>query len=162
MEVFMSDPDALESVNFSKAKSGLSVVMDDVVHARQPRLVQRHGGRESMLLVRPDDLIRSLEQFRLAFTVTIEPGEVTVAVPEFGVLGFGDDLDSAMKDLVAELRAYSRRFFERSAFYLETDRASHYPKLLRFALTHPDEQLDLLYQDADVAAGAPKQAALVR
>jgi hypothetical protein len=111
-----------------------------------------------MLLVRPDDLVRGLDQFRLSFTVTIDSGEVTVAVPDFGLLGFGEDLDDAMKDLVGELRAYTRRFFERQAFYLETARASHYPKLLRFALTHPDEQLELLLQDARAAAGSPAHA----
>ena len=108
-----------------------------------------------MLLVRPDDLVRWLEQFRLSLTVTIAENDVAVAVPEFGVIGTGEDLDTAMGDLVDELRAYARRFFERSAFYMETDRASHYPKLLRFALTHPDEQLDLLLQDAEDAAAPP-------
>jgi hypothetical protein len=65
-------------------------------------------------------------------------------VPRLGVLGFGATADEALADLVIELRAYARDYFERASFYAATDRAEHAPWLLRFALTPPDQQLELL------------------
>ena len=67
---------------------------------------------------------------------------------------FGETLEDAMEDLVEELRAYARDFFERASFYAETDRAGHAPWLLRFALAPPDRQLELLYEDSRVAAAS--------
>jgi antitoxin of RelE/RelB toxin-antitoxin system len=143
---------AIPEIDFSSAKSALSSLMDEVVHQRQPHLVQRHKGRETMLLVRPDDLARWLETFRFSVAVTFGEGDAAVEWEGFGVVGVGEDLHAAMEDLVVELRAYARRFFEQSQFYAQTDRARHYPWLLRFALTPPDAQLELLYADADAAA----------
>lgn len=145
---------ALSEMDFSSAKSGLSTVMDEVVHSHQPRLVKRHRGKERMLLVRPEDLARWLDTFGFDLAVTFgEEGDVTVAARGVGVLGFGDSLDEAMRDLADELAAYARRFFANAEFYARTDRAHHYPALLRFALQRDrDEQLALLYGDAETAS----------
>lgn len=147
---------ALRQLDFTHAKSGLSAVMDDVVHNHQPRVVQRRG-REAMLLVRPDDLARWLEPFRLEVGLVLDGGEVTAEIPDMGVLGFGDTVDEALEDLAAELRAYAQRFFERSQFYIETDRARHYPTLLRFALTPAEKQLELIRSDIEAGAESPKR-----
>lgn len=142
----------LTSLDFSRAKSALSDVMTQVVHEHSPRLVSRHRGKEQMLLVRAEDLAHYLDSFRFEPKVVIDSGEVTVELQDLGVLGFGESLESAMEDLVAELRAYARRFFERSGFYMHTDRARHAPWLLRFALTPPERQLDLISADSQRAA----------
>jgi hypothetical protein len=146
--------DALPSVDFSEAKAHLSDVMTAVVHGRQPRLVQRHRGKEAMLLMRADDVARALAAFRFQPQVVYSEGEVTVALERFGILGFGATLEEALEDTVAELRAYAQRFFERPAFYAETDRADHWPWLLRFALTPQDGQAALLVEDSRVVAPA--------
>ncbi len=55
-------------------------------------------------------------------------------------------LEEALADAVEELRAYAQRYFADAAFYAKTDRASHWPWLLRFALTSPDRQVQLLVE----------------
>lgn len=141
----------LKEVAFTHAKASLSSVMDEVVHDHQPRVVQRKG-REEMLLVRRDDLAHWLATFRLNVFLTLDEGEVTAEARGLDVLGFGATAEGALEDLANELRVYAQRFFERSAFYRETDRAKHYPFLLRFALTPPDKHMDLIH--ADIAAAA--------
>jgi hypothetical protein len=155
----MPDATALPEMDFSRAKAQLSAVMDDVVHKHQPQLIQRKG-REAMLLVRPDDLARWLGSFCLDVRLVLDEGEVTAEAPGLGVLGFGESSETALEDLVCELRAYARRFFERSEFYRETDRAKHFPALLRFALTPPDKQLELIHSDIEAAARHHQQEAL--
>jgi PHD/YefM family antitoxin component YafN of YafNO toxin-antitoxin module len=141
----------LPELKFSEAKTGLSAVMNEVVREGKPQVVQRN--KEAMVLVRPSDLSRWLETFRLTFRVTLDEGEVAITADPVGVLGLGESLDAALDDLVVELTAYAQRFFERPNFYLETDAARHYPWLLRFALTHPDHQRELLV--ADIEASMP-------
>jgi hypothetical protein len=138
----------LPSLDFSRAKSTLSEVMTEVVHKHSPLVVSRHRGKEQMVLVASDDLARVLDSFRFDPQVTIEGGEVTAALSQLALLGFGETLEDAMSDLRDELAAYARDFFERASFYAETDRAEHAPWLLRFALTPPDQQLELLYEDS--------------
>jgi hypothetical protein len=142
----MSEP--LASIDFSRAKSSLSELMTEVVHRHSPRIVRRHRGKEEMVLVRSDDLALFLRSFRFDPRVTIDEGEVTAELAELGLLGFGETFEEAMEDLREELRAYAHDFFERASFYAETDRAGHAPWLLRFALTPPDRQLELLYEDS--------------
>jgi hypothetical protein len=142
----------LPSIDFSQAKSSLSALMTEVVHRHSPRIVSRHGGKEEMVLVGSDDLALFLDSFRFDPRVTIDGGEATAELAEIGLLGFGETLEEAMEDLREELRAYAQDFFERASFYAETDRAGHAPWLLRFALTPPDEQLELLYEDSRRAA----------
>ena len=135
---------ALPSFDFSRAKAELSDVMTRVVHEHRPSIVSRHRGKERMLLVRTDDLARHLTGFDFDVEVIEDGGEVTATLPSLGLLGFGASHDDALDDLVAELRAYAADYFDRSAFYAATDRAAHAPWLLRFALTPPGEQRDLL------------------
>jgi hypothetical protein len=142
---------ALPEVQFSSAKTELSNVMDEVVHSRHPTLVHRRGRKESMLLVRPDDLVRWLDSFRLSLRVSFGDGDVAVEAGDLGVVGVGESFEGAMEDLANELRHYARRFFEEQSFYMHTDRARHYPQLLRFAATPAERQLELLYADAEAA-----------
>lgn len=150
----MSATMLLPERQFSEAKSALSDVMDEVVHQGRPQVVQRHHGKESMLLVRPDDVRRWLDTFQLTLRVVLDEGEVTLVADPVGVAGFGDSLDAAIDDLLIELRSYVQRFFEQPHFYGKTQAARHEPWLARFALTQPDDQRALLL--ADIEAGMPK------
>jgi hypothetical protein len=120
--------------------------MAAVVHQRRPQLIRRHRGKEAMLLLPPDDLARALRAFHFESSVTYSEDEVTVALDQFGVLGFGATFEEALSDAVEELRAYAQRYFADAAFYAKTDRSSHWPWLLRFALTPPDQQAQLLVE----------------
>ncbi|OGN85651.1 MAG: hypothetical protein A2X23_12820 [Chloroflexi bacterium GWC2_73_18] len=140
-------PETLVPVSdFSPAKARLSELMTAVFHGHQPQLVSRHHGKEQMLLVRPDDLVAMLADRVLRVEATYDAGEVTLAIPEMGLLGFGETFDEAADDLLEELRAYAVRFFEQPALFLASSRAGHAAAILRFALTPPELQRDLLLE----------------
>lgn len=128
------------TIDFSPAKSQLSDVMTQVFHGHQPRIVSRHHGKEQMLLVRPDDLVAMLGEHHLDVLTVYDADEVTLRVPDMGVLGFGETLEEAIDDLLVELRAYATRFFREPARFMATSRGAHAAALLRFALAGEDEQ----------------------
>jgi hypothetical protein len=142
------------TIAFSPAKSQLSDVMTKVFHGHQPRIVSRHHGKEQMLLVRPDDLVTMLGEHRLDVQAVYDQDEVTLRVPDMGVLGFGETLDEAVEDLLVELRAYATRFFHEPARFLATSRGGHAAALLRFALANEDEQRRMLgLEEPETEAG---------
>jgi len=132
------------TIDFSPAKSQLSDVMTQVFHGHQPRIVSRHHGKEQMLLVRPDDLVAMLREQRLDVQAVYDADEVTLRVPDMGVLGFGERLDEAVDDLLDDLRAYATRFFREPARFMATSRGAHAAALLRFALADEEEQRRML------------------
>jgi hypothetical protein len=143
------------TIDFSPAKSQLSDVMTQVFHGHQPRIVSRHGGKEQMLLVRPDDLVAMLGEQRLEVQAVYDSDEVTLRVPDMGVLGFGETLDEAVDDLLVELRAYATRFFREPARFMATSRGTHAAALLRFALADEDEQRRMLGIEEPESEPAP-------
>ena len=148
---------AVRTIDFSPAKNQLSDVMTQVFHGHQPRIVSRHHGKEQMLLVRPDDLVTMLGKYRLDVRAVYEAGEVTLRVPDMGVLGFGETLDEAVDDLLVELLAYATRYFGEPARFMATSRGDHAAALLRFALAGEDEQRLML--GVDEPEGEPAVAA---
>ena len=136
--------DALLSTDFSAAKAQLSDLMTDVYHEHRPHLVSRHRGKEQMLLVRREDLARMLADQRLDVEVVYDEGEVTLRVPDLGVLGFGDTYDEAAEDLLSELEVYAASYFQNPARYAYTSRASHAGVLMRFAISSPEERRAML------------------
>jgi hypothetical protein len=132
------------ALEFSVAKSTLSTVMDSVFHSHQPYLVSRHHGRERMVLLGLDVLDGLLCTDKIDVRVVLDGGEVTLQVPALGVLGFGDSLEEATDDLLVELRDYASAFFGEPDRYRANFRDGQYGMLLRFALTTPDRQKDLL------------------
>lgn len=149
----------LPTTDFSPAKSHLSELMTDVFHGHRPRLVSRHHGKEQMLLVRPGDLVAMLADRRLDVQAVFDPGEVTLRIPELGVLGFGETLDEAVDDLLVELRAYATSFFREPARFLATSRAAHAGVLLRFALASEEEQRRMVEEVAEPGESAEPAAA---
>ncbi len=97
-----------------------------------------------MLLLSADDVQEWLRHYRFEPNLIFSEGEVTAELPQLGLLGFGASIDEALDDLLAEIRAYTQRFFERSSLYMQSARRDQWPLLLRFALTDPEEQRRLL------------------
>jgi hypothetical protein len=145
--------------DFSPAKARLSDLMTQVFHGHQPQLVSRHRGKEQMLLVRPDDLVAMLADQHLEVRAVFDAGEVTLRVPEMGVLGFGDTLDEAAEDLLVELRAYAARFFHEPARFMASGRATHAGVLLRFALSTAEAQRQMLSDAVEPGATSALAAA---
>jgi Antitoxin of toxin-antitoxin, RelE / RelB, TA system len=131
------------TIDFSPAKAHLSDVMDAVFHQHRLQVISRHRGKEQMLLVRPEDLVAMLADQRLEVLAVYDGGEITLRVPELGVLGFGDTLDEAIADLLADVRLYVARFFENPAPYM-AGRGTPPLALLRFALSPEGEQRSVL------------------
>jgi Antitoxin of toxin-antitoxin, RelE / RelB, TA system len=142
-DTFMNEP-LVSTIDFSPAKATLSDVMNEVFHQHRPHLVSRHNGKEQMLLVRPEDLVALLGDQRLDVRAVYDEGEVTLSIPDMGVLGFGETLDEASQDLLDKLRAYVARFFQDPTRYMATSRRAHAGALLRFALAGEDGQRSML------------------
>jgi hypothetical protein len=141
-----------QGVAFTAAKSGLSGLMTEVVHRHRPELIERHGGKEAAVLISREDVVSLLSDHRFRPQIALGHGEATAVVEDLGVVASGADSDEAMENLVRELRRYAHDFLvERPSFYLQTPRARHAPLLLRFALTPPEDQLNLLYDDSRAA-----------
>jgi len=136
--------ETLLSTDFSEAKAHLSDLMTDVYHAHRPQLVSRHRGKEQMLLVGREDLARMLADQRLGVQVVYDEGEVTLRVPDLGVLGFGDTYEEAAEDLLSELEVYAASYFQNPARYAYTSRASHAGVLMRFAISSSEERRAML------------------
>ena len=107
-----------------------------------------------MILVKPEDVRRWLDTFRLVLNVILDEGEVAISAEPIGIIGVGATFDAALDDLVEGVRAYATRFFDRVQFYVHTEAVRDEPWLLRFALTPPDEQRALL--EGDIESSAPK------
>lgn len=133
---------------FSEAKTRLSELMNEVVHRHRPQLVERHGGKESMLLLPTDDMQVLLTPFRFEAEVHFSKREVTAVLPRFGLIGVGRSLEAALDDLLDVLRDFVTLFIERWDFYRHTNQAELLPWVLRFALTPPERQHDLLTEEA--------------
>jgi hypothetical protein len=133
----------LPSRRFAAAKTGLSEVMTDVVHRHHPQVVDRHGGKEQMLLMGRDDVIALLETFRFDPRVSVSDGEFVVRLPELNLIAGGSTYAEAIDELAELVDAYCEEFFPRFDFYMQTDRRRHLPWLLKFALTPPERRAEL-------------------
>ncbi|MCW3048717.1 MAG: hypothetical protein JWO74_3001 [Solirubrobacterales bacterium] len=148
----MSRVELLQTKGLSEAKAQLSDVMTEVVHRHHPVVVDRHRGKEAMVLFAPDDLEPLLAHFRFAPEASFEDGEWTLFSPELNLTAGGESFDAALDDLVAAAEEYARDYFERQEFYGQTDRARHMPWLLRVALTEPPARRELFVEPPESAS----------
>jgi hypothetical protein len=66
--------------------------------------------------------------------ILIEGEGVSVWLPQLEVYGEGADLQSALDDLVDEVRSYSQLFLDQAPAYLASpNRAGHYPYVVHAA-----------------------------
>lgn len=130
----------IETFGFSEAKARLSELMTTVVHGHRPRVVDRHHGKEEMLLVGRDDLLAMLESFQFEPQVSVSEGEFVVRLPELGLIAGGESFDLALEELVELAEAYAEQYLSRLSFYMETPRRQQLPWVARFALTVSDDR----------------------
>lgn len=130
---------------FSQAKAELSALMDQVVRDHRPTVIERR--REAMVALSLPDLRSLLAAFRFEPRVVIGRTQTVASLEDLGLIGSGPTVDAAIDDLLDELRAYAADFVGRYAFYMHTDRRTHAPWILRFALTPTEAQRDLLVQE---------------
>jgi hypothetical protein len=139
----------LQTKALSEAKAQLSDVMTQVVHHHHPVVVDRHRGKEAMLLFATDDLLPLLAHFRFEPQASFEDGEWTIFSPELNLTAGGESFDLALSDLVESAEEYAQDFFARQEFYAHTDRVGHMPWLLRIALTEQSARRELFVEAPD-------------
>jgi hypothetical protein len=151
-----SSSPGIEMFAFSEAKAKLSDLMTAVVHGHRPKVVDRHHGKEEMVLMGREELIALLEGFTFEPKVSVSEGEFTIRLPELGLIAGGESLDQAFDELVELSEAYAEDYFDRLEFFRETDRRQQLPWVARIAFTAPDERRGLfLHPSADNRALQP-------
>lgn len=148
----MSAVAGLTTHSLSEAKATLSEVMSGVVHRHQPTLVERHGGKEAMLLMSLPDLAPLLARFSFHTKASTGGGEIVLRQSELGLIAGGETFDDASRELEELALAYAERYFERLGFYLQTDRAEQMPWLMRLIVTPPSERRALLLGEPEPPA----------
>jgi hypothetical protein len=141
----MSTMAVLPQRPLSEAKAKFSDVMTEVVHRHQPVLVDRHRGKETMLLMATDSLLPILGHFRFETQSRFEDGQWTLFSPELNLVAGDAQFDAALDELVELAEQYASDFFARCEFYMQTDRSAHAPWLLRLALTEDHESRRQLF-----------------
>jgi hypothetical protein len=81
--------------------------------------------------------------------ILIEGESVSVWLPQLEVYGEGADLQTALDDLVDEVRSYSQLYLEQAPAYLASpNRAGHYPYVVRAAQLDREGRLGAVLADA--------------
>ena len=140
----MTTPTALPTRGLSEAKATLSDVMSGVVHRHQPMVIERHGGKEAMLLLGLSDIGPLLGHFRFHTQSSVSEGEFVLRQAELNLVAGGDTFEQAASELEELAIAYAERYFERLGFYAQTDRVEQMPWLLRLILTPEADRRTLL------------------
>ena len=140
------------SVSVAEAKKSLPVYLERA-REHEPQIVTRPDRDEVVILGLADfrEVLR-MPHRRFETDVAIHPGEATVTLPQFRIIGIGNNVDEATEDVLAKLREYAAQYVHRYAFYSQTDRRELLPLVLRFLATPLDEQLELLLESEGVEA----------
>lgn len=135
---------AVPSIPVAEAKKSLPTYLD---RARQHvlQIVTRYQ-RDEVALVGLQDLRELLHDHKFQTAVVIQRGEATVALPQFRIIGIGENVDEATADALAKVREYALQYLQRLDFYRHTDRRDLYPLVMRFLATPEEEQLELLLE----------------
>ena len=144
----MANRFAVPSIPVAEAKRSLPTYLD---RARDHllQIVTRHQ-RDEVALVGLQDLRELLRDRKFQTDVAIRRGEATVTLPQFRIIGIGENVDDATEDALAKLREYALQYLERLEFYRHTDRRDLYPLVVRFLATPEDEQAELLLEPETV------------
>ena len=150
----MANVASLPTRGLSEAKAALSEVMSGVVHDHQPMVIERHGGKEAMLLLGLSDIGPLLEHFSFNTLSSVSDGEFVLRQAELNLLSGGETFEQAVVELEDLAVSYAERYFERLHFYAQTDRAEQMPWLLRLLLTPEDDRRALLIGAPEPPSGA--------
>ena len=138
------------SIPVAEAKKSLPTYLDRARdHVLQ--IVTRHK-RDEVALLDLQDLRELLRGHKFQTDVAVHRGEASVNLPQFRIIGIGENVADATEDALAKLREYALQYLERFEFYKHTDRRDLYPLVMRFLATPEDEQLELLFEPETVEA----------
>ena len=117
-------------------------------------VIERHGGKEAMLLLGITDMGPLLDHFDFHTLSSVSDGEFVLRQTELNLVAGGDTFEQAAAELEDLAVAYAERYFERLNFYAQTDRAEQMPWLLRLILTPEAERRALLIGAPEHSSGA--------
>lgn len=146
--------DPLPRRPFAEAKAQLSALITDV-HNHRPFVLDRHRGRERAIVLSSEDLGVALESFEFTPLVSVEDGGFVIRLPQLNLIAGGPTYDEALDELVDLAADYAEDYFRRLAFYMQTERRSQLPWLLRLGAAPTEEWPDLL---SPVRTGASSSA----
>ena len=149
----MTAEDPIPTIEFSRAKATLSDLMDQVFHDHRGLLVSRHRGKERMVVLRPEDVVELLGAERLDIRLHGDRAPIAAEVVELGIVVEGESEAQAVDALVACIRPHAARAASQLGELIAAGRVHEAAALLRFGLTEPDDQADLVR--ADIAASRP-------
>jgi Antitoxin of toxin-antitoxin, RelE / RelB, TA system len=150
----MATVSSLPTRGLSEAKAALSDVMSGVVHDHRPTVIERHGGKEAMLLLGLSDIGPLLDHFSFHTLSSVSDGEFVLRQEELGLVAGGETFEQAASELEELALTYAERYFERLHFYAQTDRAEQMPWLLRLILIPEAERRALLIGAPEHPPGA--------
>lgn len=144
----MTTPAGLRTHSFSTAKARLSDVMSEVVHSHVPAVIERHGGKEQMLLLDSEALRPLLDTFGFSTQASASEGEFVLRLPELGLIAGGESFEDAVTELEALALDYAQQLVDRYDFYRHTDRADRLPYALRLLLADHAARREMLFPQA--------------
>ncbi len=139
------------AIPVAEAKNSLPTYLDRARRDHLIQIVTRHH-RDEVALVNLADLREMLRANKFQTDVAIQRGEATVSLPQFRIIGIGENVDAATEDALAKLREYALQYLERFEFYKHTDRRDLLPLVARFLATPDEEQIDLLLEPDTIDA----------
>lgn len=122
-----------EIINATEVRKEWGMFIDRVIHDK-PELVKRN--RDYFLSISLEHTMRLLDGYRFkAETLPENDGSITLALNDIDLVVNAPDLDTAKKELAAELIGYSKDFFkEFKTYYNAPNRNAHFPYVLKVVL----------------------------
>jgi PHD/YefM family antitoxin component YafN of YafNO toxin-antitoxin module len=132
----------LSELQFTEARNQFSTLYDSVFNSFNPAIVKRKQ-TEQVAMLRVDLLKMLLEDYKLNPEVIPEDdGSITLALDPLEIYANNSTLDSAVKDLIEDLKIYAQDYLDRSQLFFQApNRKPHFPYVLRILLCDNDEEI---------------------
>jgi antitoxin YefM len=132
----------LQEIQFTEARNQLSTIYDTVFNAFNPAIIKRKQSEE-IALIRVDLLKTLLAKFTFQpEVIPEEDGSVTLALDQLELYANNATLETAVQDLIQDLKIYAEDYIERPQLFLQApNRKGHFPYILRILLCENDEDL---------------------
>lgn len=143
----MSPTDLLPVRGIADAKAKLPYVVNEAVHQHRPSVITRHGQSQAVVIGIADQR-EALRSYVFEPRVVIGD-DVVITLDRHGLVASAPSLSEAIDAMVDELRLHAADYLDRHDYFRYTQRAGEFPWLLRFALTPPGEQRQLLIEEPE-------------
>lgn len=133
-----------EALSVTAVRKRISRVVDEVVDEHRPIVVDRNR-RDHFVMLASEDAQLLLEGYGFNPEVLVEPGAVSIWLPELALYGRGSSFVEAKQDLLDELRDYVDEYLEGAHAYLRApNRRGHFPYVVKALLADVGGDLESL------------------